>query len=156
MNAQPIKMSDNLECTYFAYLIYETNVVFWSIIFKDINKCFSNSWFLKRSCTKLFLLPSMCTVYWKVLLCRMCILCLFDYLTNVIFLKSCFLRKITSFLKKLWLLPNYICLLNQLNKVCTFLHNWTFKYIMHTILNVKRLVALILRITTSKKHYFIS
>ena len=28
MSAQPIKMFDNLECTYFAYLIYETNGVF--------------------------------------------------------------------------------------------------------------------------------
>ena len=47
-------------------------------------------------------------------------------------------------------LLNYISLLNQLNKVCTFLYNKTFKYILHTILNMKRLVPLILKIMTSK------
>ena len=39
-------------------------------------------------------------------------------------------------------LSNYICLINQLNKVCTFLCNQTFKYILHTILNMKRLLPL--------------
>ena len=47
-------------------------------------------------------------------------------------------------------LSNYICLMNQLNKVCTFLCNQTFKYILHTILNKKSLVPLILKIRTSK------
>ena len=47
-------------------------------------------------------------------------------------------------------LSNYICLLNQRNKVCTFLYSKTFKYILHTILNKKSLVPLILKIRTSK------
>ena len=47
-------------------------------------------------------------------------------------------------------LSNYICLLNQLNKVCTFLYNQNFKYILHTSLNMKSLVPLILKITISK------
>jgi len=54
------------------------------------------------------------------------------------------------FEKKHDFLSNYICLLNQLNKVCTFLYNQTFKYILHTILNMKSLVPLILKIKTSK------
>ena len=66
------------------------------------------------------------------------------------FFKSCFLWKIMLFLKKHDFLSNYICLLNQLNKVCTFLYNQTIKYILHTILNMKRLVPLILKITASK------
>ena len=53
-------------------------------------------------------------------------------------------------LKKHDFLSNYICLLNQLNKVCTFLYNRTFKYILRTILNMKSLVPLILKITISK------
>ena len=51
-------------------------------------------------------------------------------------------------------LSNYICLLDQLNKVCTFLYNKTFKYILHTILNIKSLVPLILKIMTSKNITF--
>jgi len=47
-------------------------------------------------------------------------------------------------------LSNYICLLNQIKKVCTFLYNQTFKYILHTILNMESLVPLILKITASK------
>ena len=47
-------------------------------------------------------------------------------------------------------LSNYICLINQLNKVSTFLYNKTFKYILHTILSMKSLVPLILKIMTSK------
>ena len=67
-----------------------------------------------------------------------------------LFFKSRFLWKIMLFPKKHDFLWNYICLLNQLNKVCTFLYNQTFKCILHTILNMKRLVPLILKITTSK------
>jgi len=51
-------------------------------------------------------------------------------------------------------LSNYICLLDKINKVCTFLYNKTFKYILHTILNMKSLVPLILKITTSKNITF--
>jgi len=51
-------------------------------------------------------------------------------------------------------LSNYICLLNQLNKVCTFVYNKSFKYILHKILNMKSLVPLILKITTSKNITF--
>ena len=47
-------------------------------------------------------------------------------------------------------LSNYICLLNQIKKVCTYIYNQTFKYILHTILNKKSLVPLILKIRTSK------
>ena len=68
----------------------------------------------------------------------------------LLFFKSHFLWKIMLFLKKHDFLSNYVCLLNQLNKVCTFLYNQTFKYILHTILNIKTLVPLILEITTSK------
>ena len=68
-----------------------------------------------------------------------------------LFFKSRILWKITLFLKKTWFfLSNSICLLNQLKKVCTFLYYQTFKYILHTILNMKSLVPLILKITTSK------
>ena len=67
-----------------------------------------------------------------------------------LFFKSRFLWKIMLFPKKHDFLWNYICLLNQLNKVCTFIYNQTFKYILDTILNMKRLVPLILKITTSK------
>ena len=51
-------------------------------------------------------------------------------------------------------LLNYISLLNQLNKVSTFVYNKTFKYILHTILNMKSLVPLILKIMTSKNITF--
>ena len=67
-----------------------------------------------------------------------------------LFLKIMFLWKVALFLKKHDFLSNYICLLNQHNKVCTFLYNQTFKYILHTILNMKRLVPLIIKITASK------
>jgi len=61
----------------------------------------------------------------------------------------------------IFFLSNLVCLLNQLNKVCTFLHNQTFKYIVETIVNMKRLVPLLLKMMISKnitffhrKHYF--
>ena len=40
------------------------------------------------------------------------------------------------------ILSNSICLLNQFYEVCTFLHNRTVKYIVHTIVNMKILVPL--------------
>ena len=60
-----------------------------------------------------------------------------------LFFTSRFLWKFMLFLKKHDFLSNYICLLNQLNKVCTFLYSQTFKYILHTILNMKSLIPLI-------------
>ena len=45
---------------------------------------------------------------------------------------------------------NPFFLLKELNKACTFIHNPTFKYILHTIVNTKSLVPLLLKITTSK------
>ena len=53
----------------------------------------------KKRCTKIFLLPSMCAMHWKVLLGRMCILCLLDLLKKCYFFKSCFLRKKVMFLE---------------------------------------------------------
>ena len=69
-----------------------------------------------------------------------------------LFFKMTFTMEIYVILKKHDFLSNYICLLNQLNKVCTFLYNQTFKYILNTILNMKRLVPLILKITPSKNN----
>jgi len=83
-----------------------------------------------------------------------------NILVPVLFLNEVFYGKFNYFLKTWFFLSNLVCLLNQLNKVCTFLHNQTFKYIVETIVNMKRLVPLLLKMMISKnisffhrKHY---